>query len=179
MIPLHAEQSLVAYLDKGIEQSQWQYDHSCKRSRHQHDNANLQKFEHIAQHHLQPIRDHAINGVYLFRETIEKVTTGCTLKERHRRVKYIVEKVQMKMPGCNYSSKWNGHSSAKNCNSCNTTTQLMIKNNTKSKDTQRGLRNTRDFEPCAKPRAPKTPSFRSVSTCVPFTTGSSAHRLSQ
>lgn len=105
MIPLHAGKSLVAYLDKGIEQSQWQYDHSCKRSRHQHDNANLQKFEHIAQHHLQPIRDHAINGVYLFRETIEKVTTGCTLKERHRRVKYIVEKVQMKMLGCNYSSK--------------------------------------------------------------------------
>lgn len=59
------------YLYKGVKESERQDDHSCKRCRHQHDDADLHEFKDIAQHHLQAIGDHAVDGINLFGKAVE------------------------------------------------------------------------------------------------------------
>ncbi|KAG7215737.1 hypothetical protein INR49_021958 [Caranx melampygus] len=69
----------------------------CDWCGQQHDNADLQQLEQVPQHHLQPIRDHAVNGIDLFGETVQEVSTGGHLKEGHGRMQDTVQKIGMKM----------------------------------------------------------------------------------
>lgn len=87
------------YLDKGVKESERQDDHGCKRRRHQHDDADLHEFKDVAQHHLQAIGNHAVDGVNLFGKAVEQVSTGRALKERHRRAQHVDEQVHVQVAG--------------------------------------------------------------------------------
>lgn len=85
------------YLDKGVKESQRQDDHDCEGRRHQHDDADLHEFKDVAQHHLQAVGDHAVDGVNLFGKAVEEVAAGRALKERHGRVQHVDQQVHVQL----------------------------------------------------------------------------------
>lgn len=85
------------YLDKGVKQSERENYHGCKRCRHQHDDADLHEFKDIAQHHLQAIGDHAVDGINLFGKAVEEVAAGRALKERHGGAQHVHQEVHVQV----------------------------------------------------------------------------------
>lgn len=104
------------YLDEGVKESKRQDDHGCKRCCHQHDDADLHEFEDVAQHHLQAIRDHAVNGINLFGKAVEQVATGCALEEGHGRAQHVDQQVHVQVARGNDAADGDGNSRTKDGN---------------------------------------------------------------
>lgn len=105
---------LYTYLNESIEESKRKQDHASKRSGHQHNDADFQQFEEVPQHHSQAVGNHAVDGVDLLGEAVQKVPARRALEEGHGRAEHIVQQVQVQVAGSNYSSQRDGHGGPKN-----------------------------------------------------------------
>lgn len=101
-----------AYLDEGVEESEGQDDHGGEGRRYQHDDADLHQLKDVAQHHLQALGDHAVDGVDLFGEAVEEVAAGRALEERHGRVKDVEQQVHVQVAGGDDAADGDGHGGA-------------------------------------------------------------------
>lgn len=71
------------YLDEDVDAGQGKKHQAGVGRSQQHDDADFQQLEQVTQHHLQTLRDHAVNGVYLFGEAVQEVPAWRDLKKGH------------------------------------------------------------------------------------------------
>lgn len=101
------------YLDKGVKESERQDDHGGEWRRHQHDDADLHEFKDVAQHHLQAVGNHAVDGVDLFGKAVEQVSAGRALKEGHGRAQHVDQQVHVQVAGGDDAADGDADSRAK------------------------------------------------------------------
>lgn len=85
------------YLNTSVKEGEGQNYHCGERCCHQHDDADLQELKGVAQHHLQPFGHHAVDGINLFGEAVEKVATGRALKEGHGRAQHVHQQIHVQV----------------------------------------------------------------------------------
>lgn len=59
------------YLHKSIEEHQWKDDDGSEGRGQKHYDADFHQLEEVAQHHLQAVWNHAVNGINLLGESVE------------------------------------------------------------------------------------------------------------
>ncbi len=98
----------TSYLYEDVDTGEGKEHQPCEGSGQQQNDADLQQFEQVTQHHLQPIRNHAINCVDFFGEAVQQVSAGRDLKEGHGWVQDTVEKIGVKVTRCYNTTQSNG-----------------------------------------------------------------------
>lgn len=74
----------------------------------QQDDADLQELKEVAQHHLQPVGDHAVDGVHLLGEAVQEVPAGRRLEEGDGRAQHAEEEVGVEVAGRHDAAQGNG-----------------------------------------------------------------------
>lgn len=106
---LHREPSeKKSHLDEDIEEDQRQDDEAGEGRGQQQDHQHLEQLEQVAQHHLEAVRDHAVDGVHVAGEAVEQVPTGRDLEEGDGRAQDAEQQGGVKLARGHHTAQGDG-----------------------------------------------------------------------
>lgn len=104
----HFLQKKKSHLDEDIEEDQRQDDEASEGRGQQQDHQHLEQLEQVAQHHLEAVRDHAVDGVHVAGEAVEQVPTGRDLEEGDGRAQDAEQQGGVKLARGHHTAQGDG-----------------------------------------------------------------------